>query len=145
MRLVHEAGLGVPMADDTGARLNPRPTAPGAQSAIFVDVAGGTTATGRGEVHCDRLGRIRMKFHFMDGAGDTAKASCWLRVAQRYAGPGVGSQFQFLSRIGQEVLVAFLDGDIDRPFVVGALYNDRGEDGVPACRPHPAARPPRSN
>ncbi|WP_082672537.1 type VI secretion system Vgr family protein [Luteimonas abyssi] len=119
------------LADDTGVRFNPRPTAPGYQSALVVDGDGGTSPNGRGEVHCDRLGRIRVKFHFMDGAGgDTAKASCWLRVAQRYAGPGVGSQF--LPRIGQEVLVAFLDGDIDRPVVVGALYNGRGEAGVPA-------------
>ena len=119
------------LADGTGARLNPRPTAPGYQTAIVVDGDGGSTPAGAQEVHCDRLGRIRVRFHFMhDGNADTARASCWLRVAQRYAGPGVGSQF--LPRIGQEVLVAFLDGDIDRPVVVGALYNGRGEAGVPA-------------
>ena len=125
------------LADATGARLNPRPTAPGYQTAIVVDGEGSHTPAGAQEVHCDRLGRIRVRFHFMGDAGaDTARASCWLRVAQRYAGPGVGSQF--LPRIGQEVLVAFLDGDIDRPVVVGALYNGRGEAGVPAtpgCRP----------
>ncbi|WP_219819477.1 phage baseplate assembly protein V, partial [Xanthomonas bromi] len=62
--------------------------------------------------------------------GAAAQDSTWLRVAQRYAGPGVGSQF--LPRIGQEVLVGFLEGDIDRPVVLGALYNGKGEAGVPA-------------
>ncbi|QCO66885.1 type VI secretion system tip protein VgrG [Luteimonas yindakuii] len=121
------------LADGTGTRLNPRPTAPGYQTAIVVDGEGNSSPSGGQEVHCDRLGRIRVRFHFMDDAdrdAGAARASCWLRVAQRYAGPGVGAQF--LPRIGQEVLVAFIDGDIDRPVVVGALYNGRGEAGVPA-------------
>ncbi|MDX1550215.1 MAG: type VI secretion system Vgr family protein, partial [Lysobacter spongiicola] len=101
------------LVDETGARLNPRPTAPGYQTAIVV---------GDGELSSDALGRIRVRFHFQndEGAEGTADDSCWLRVAQRYAGPGVGSQF--LPRVGQEVLVTFLEGDIDRPLVVGALY-----------------------
>ncbi|SKA07867.1 type VI secretion system Vgr family protein [Novilysobacter spongiicola] len=111
------------LVDDTGARLNPRPTAPGYQTAIVV---------GDGELSSDALGRIRVRFHFQndEGAEGTADDSCWLRVAQRYAGPGVGSQF--LPRVGQEVLVTFLEGDIDRPLVVGALYNGQGEGGIPA-------------
>ncbi|MCF7751406.1 type VI secretion system tip protein VgrG [Bacillus subtilis subsp. subtilis] len=111
--------------DDTGARLNPRPLAPGYQTAIVVGAPG---SSGSHEVHADQAGRIRVKFHFQSGQGDGAQDSAWLRVAQRYAGPGVGSQF--LPRIGQEVLVGFLDGDIDRPLVLGALYNGRGEAGV---------------
>ncbi|MCD9087066.1 type VI secretion system Vgr family protein [Stenotrophomonas sp. SY1] len=106
--------------DATGARLNPRPTAPGYQTAIVV--AG--HAGGGQDVYADSLGRIRVRFHFQDAQGDTT----WLRVAQRYAGPGVGSQF--LPRVGQEVVVGFLEGDIDRPIVLGALYNGRGEAGV---------------
>ncbi len=106
--------------DATGARLNPRPTAPGYQTAIVVAGHDG----GGQDVHADSLGRIRVRFHFQDAQGDTT----WLRVAQRYAGPGVGSQF--LPRIGQEVVVGFLEGDIDRPIVLGALYNGRGEAGV---------------
>ncbi|MDR7192628.1 type VI secretion system Vgr family protein [Luteimonas terrae] len=123
------------LQDDTGVRLNPRPTAPGYQTAIVVGAEGATTASGANEVHSDRMGRIRVRFHFQQGAQPDDRDSCWLRVAQRYAGPGVGSQF--LPRIGQEVLVAFLDGDIDRPLVVGAVYNGRGEGGVPAT---PAGR-----
>ncbi|MFC3551862.1 type VI secretion system Vgr family protein [Lysobacter cavernae] len=120
------------LADGTGARLNPRPTAPGYQTARVVGPDGRATPQGSHELHGDALGRVRVRFHFQSDAADTDTAadSCWLRVAQRYAGPGVGSQF--LPRIGQEVLVAFLEGDIDRPVVVGALYNGQGEAGVPA-------------
>ncbi|QOW24888.1 type VI secretion system Vgr family protein [Lysobacter sp. H23M47] len=117
------------LADDTGLRINPRPTAPGYQSAIVVGDGGSPHASGVKELHSDALGRVRVRFHFQTDQGtSTAADSCWLRVAQRYAGPGVGSQF--LPRIGQEVLVGFLDGDIDRPMVVGALYNGQGEGGI---------------
>ncbi len=95
------------LADGTGARLHPRPTAPGYQSAIVVGADGSTD--GSQEVHADALGRIRVRFHFQHAASaPAAQDSTWLRVAQRYAGPGVGSQF--LPRIGQEVLVGFLEG-----------------------------------
>ncbi|MCF7750822.1 type VI secretion system tip protein VgrG [Bacillus subtilis subsp. subtilis] len=111
--------------DGTGLRLNPRPLAPGYQTARVIAADGNDT----GEVSCDALGRIKVRFHFQAvGSGDDG--SSWLRVAQRYAGPGVGAQF--LPRVGQEVLVAFLDGDIDRPLIVGTLYNGRGEAGVAA-------------
>ena len=118
------------LVDGTGARRNPRPTAPGYQTAIVVGADGATQPSGSQELHSDVLGRVRVKFHWQQGEEAGDRDSCWLRVAQRYAGPGVGSQF--LPRIGQEVLVAFLEGDIDRPLVVGALYNGRGEAGVPA-------------
>lgn len=119
------------LSDETGARLNPRPTAPGYQTARVVGPEAALSASGSQEVHADAQGRIRVKFHFQDDADASASQdSTWLRVAQRYAGPGVGSQF--LPRIGQEVLVGFLGGDIDRPVVLGALYNGRGEAGVPA-------------
>ena len=56
--------------------------------------------------------------------------SCWVRVLNRQAGPGMG--WQWLPRIGQEVLVDFMGGDIDRPVILGALYNGQGEGGVTA-------------
>ncbi|WP_269792700.1 type VI secretion system tip protein TssI/VgrG [Stenotrophomonas sp. Iso1] len=108
------------LEDETGARLNPRPTAPGYQTALVVAAHDGSGQ----DVHADALGRIRVRFHFQNGEGH----STWLRVAQRYAGHGVGSQF--LPRVGQEVIVGFLHGDIDLPIVLGALYNGRGEGGV---------------
>ncbi|MFC5461528.1 type VI secretion system Vgr family protein [Massilia niabensis] len=101
-----------------------RPTAHGAQSAIVIGADGSDQPNGADELYCDRLGRIRIRYHWQDGA----HASCWVRVAQRAAGGGMGAQF--LPRIGQEVLVQFLENDIDRPIVVGALYNGQGEGGI---------------
>ena len=106
------------------------PTASGSQSAIVVGADGGNRPDGADELYCDRLGRVRIRFHWQDTG-----AACWVRVAQRAAGGGMGSQF--LPRIGQEVLVQFLENDIDRPIIVGALYNGRGEGGIP---PTPGGR-----
>lgn len=106
-------------------RQHPRPTAGGAQSAIVVGPDGRDTPAGGDEVYCDRLGRVRIRFHWQ-GSGD---ATCWVRVAQRMAGGGIGAQF--LPRIGQEVVVQFIENDIDRPLIVGAVYNGQGEGGVP--------------
>src|SRR5690606_17943856 len=89
------------LADGTGARPNPRPTAPGYQTALVVGPEGSTSAAGSQELYCDQFGRVRVKFHFQQAREPGDRDSCWLRVAQRYAGPGVGSQF--LPRIGQEV------------------------------------------
>ncbi|AWH52941.1 type VI secretion system tip protein VgrG [Stenotrophomonas sp. ESTM1D_MKCIP4_1] len=110
------------LPDGTGERINPRPLAPGYQTATVIGGGGRDDA----DLHADSQGRIRVRLH-LQGTAD-ADATCWMRVAQRYAGPGVGAQF--LPRIGQEVLVGFLEGDIDRPLVLGALYNGRGEAGV---------------
>jgi uncharacterized protein (DUF2345 family) len=105
-------------------RQNARPTATGSQSAIVVGPDGSAMPRGADELYCDRLGRVRIRFHWQDGA-DTG---CWVRVAQRSAGGGMGCQF--LPRIGQEVLVQFLENNIDRPIVVAALYNGQGEGGI---------------
>jgi uncharacterized protein (DUF2345 family) len=99
------------------------PTAHGSQSAIVVGPDGSDEPNGADEIYCDRLGRVRIRFHWQDN-----DATCWVRVAQRSAGGGMGSQF--IPRIGQEVLVKFIEGDIDRPIIVGALYNGQGEGGV---------------
>ncbi|MEX5747199.1 type VI secretion system Vgr family protein [Massilia sp. X63] len=107
-------------------RIRARPTARGAQTAIVIGPDGNTEPIGSDEVYCDRLGRIRIRFHWQDNSN----ASCWVRVGQRLAGANMGSQF--LPRIGQEVLVQFIENDIDRPVVVGALYNGRGEGGIAA-------------
>jgi type VI secretion system secreted protein VgrG len=115
-----------PMLDASGAMLLPRATAPGSQSAIVVGPDGQTSASGADELYCDKLGRVRIRFHWQ-GDQDDANASCWVRVAQRSAGGGMGAQF--LPRIGQEVLVTFLENNIDRPLILGALYNGQGEGG----------------
>jgi type VI secretion system secreted protein VgrG len=73
------------------------------------------------EIHTDTHGRVKVLFHW-DLAGPRAdKSSCWLRVSQAWAGPGWGTQF--IPRVGMEVLVGFLGGDVDRPVVTGCLYN----------------------
>jgi len=102
-----------------------KPTARGSQTAVVIGADGSDRPNGADEIYCDRLGRVRIRFHWQDNT-----ATCWVRVAQRAAGGGMGSQF--LPRIGQEVLVQFLENDIDRPIIVGALYNGRGEGGIPA-------------
>lgn len=108
-----------------------KPTAHGAQTAIVIGADGNDQPNGADELYCDQIGRIRIRFHWQD----IGQARCWVRVAQRLAGSGMGSQF--LPRIGQEVLVQFLENDIDRPVVVGALYNGLGEGGI---APSPGGR-----
>jgi type VI secretion system secreted protein VgrG len=91
------------------------------------------------EVHCDALGRVKIRFPGMRaadhkhahgaGASDSPADSAWVRVASNWAGSGNGSQHQSgflgLPRVGTEVLVAFLGGDPDRPIVLAQLYNQR--------------------
>ena len=110
------------LADGTGERIHPRPLAPGHQTATVIAGDGRDDAA----LYADHLGRVRVRLHLQDATD--AGTTCWLRVAQRYAGPGVGAQF--LPRVGQEVVIGFLDGNIDQPLVLGALYNGRGEAGV---------------
>ncbi|WP_230520786.1 type VI secretion system Vgr family protein [Janthinobacterium sp. EB271-G4-7A] len=113
-----------PLQDGNDARQHATRTALGSQSAIVVGADGNDVASGADEIYCDRLGRVRIRFHWQQETG----ATCWVRVAQRAAGGGMGSQF--LPRIGQEVLVQFLENDIDRPVIIGALYNGQGEGGT---------------
>ncbi|MFB9240996.1 type VI secretion system tip protein VgrG [Massilia antarctica] len=113
-----------PELPGSDARSHPRPTAPGAQSAIVIGADGNDRPHGADELYCDKLGRVRIRYHWQS----EADATCWVRVAQRSAGGGMG--LQFLPRIGQEVLVQFIENDIDRPLIVGALYNGQGEGGI---------------
>lgn len=116
------------LIDGTGQRLNPRPTVPGPMNAIVVGPNNETRPSGADELWCDALGRIKVRFLWQMAERPDDASSCWLRVVQRQAGNGMG--WQWLPRIGQEVLVSFLDNDIDRPIVLGALYNGRGEGGI---------------
>lgn len=113
-----------PQLAGSDGRIHAKPTAYGTQTAIVVGADGSDRPNGADELYCDRLGRVRIRFHWQN----QGNASCWVRVAQRSAGDGMGCQF--LPRIGQEVLVQFLENDIDRPIIVGALYNGQGEGGI---------------
>ncbi|MEZ5351813.1 MAG: type VI secretion system tip protein TssI/VgrG [Bryobacteraceae bacterium] len=88
-------------------------------------IAGAQTATVTGksgeEIWTDSYGRVKVKFHWDRSAARDESSSCWVRVAQGWAGKNWGSFF--LPRIGQEVVVSFLDGDPDRPLVTGCVYN----------------------
>jgi type VI secretion system secreted protein VgrG len=73
------------------------------------------------EIHTDAFGRVKVQFPWdLDGKGDD-KSSCWIRVSQPWAGAGCG--FQFIPRVGSEVVVGFVGGDPDRPMVVGSVTN----------------------
>lgn len=106
------------------ARISLRPRIPGTQTAIVVGKAGE-------EIWTDKHGRIKVQFHWDQVGTKDENSSCWVRVAQGWAGKNWGSFF--LPRIGQEVVVSFLEGDPDRPLVTGAVYN--GEQPVPYTLP----------
>jgi len=73
------------------------------------------------EIYTDDYGRIKVQFHRDLEGKRNERSPCWIRVAQAWARPTFG--FQFIPRIGMEVLVTFLGGDVDRPVVTGCLYN----------------------
>lgn len=112
-----------------GARLAGAPSVVGVHTAIVTNAEGSTEARGEDEIHRTARGDVRVRFHWQADGEGLAK-SRWARVAQRQAGAGMG--MSFVPRVGQEVLVRFLDEDIDQPLVVGALYNGRGEGGIPS-------------
>ncbi len=95
-------------------RRTPKPVVHGVQTAVVVGKSGE-------EIWVDNYGRIKVQF-FWDRLGkDDENSSCWIRVSQIWAGKGWG--WVSLPRIGQEVIVDFLEGDPDRPIVTGRVYN----------------------
>jgi type VI secretion system secreted protein VgrG len=96
--------------------VTPRPTICGPQTAIVVGAPGE-------EIFTDSLGRIKVQFHWDREGNQDDKSSCWVRVAQSGASSGFGS-IQ-IPRVDDEVVVVFLDGNPDRPLVMGSLYNSR--------------------
>ncbi len=93
-----------------------KPTVSGVQSAMVTGPEGE-------EIHVDKFGRVKVQFHWDRLGENNDKSSCWLRVTQSFAGNRWGSLF--IPRIGQEVIVSFIDGDPDRPIITGAVYNGR--------------------
>jgi len=96
------------------ARNTPLPRIHGPQTAT---VTGGSGE----EINTDAHGRIKVRFHWDEGSPHDGSSSCWVRVAQSWAGAGWGTLF--LPRVGMEVVVEFLDGNPDRPLVTGCVYN----------------------
>lgn len=73
------------------------------------------------EIHTDVFGRVKVQFNWDCEGKFEEKASCWIRVSQGMAGGSYG--IMFLPRVGQEVVVDFLEGDPDKPLIVGRVYN----------------------
>jgi len=96
------------------ARVSPKPVVHGTQSAVVVGPP-------KEEIFTDKYGRIKVQFHWDREGKKDAESSCWIRVGTLWAGRNWGCLN--IPRIGQEVLVDFLEGDPDQPIVVGSVYN----------------------
>ncbi|WP_338116015.1 type VI secretion system tip protein VgrG [Thiocystis violacea] len=96
------------------ARVTPRPIVRGPQTAIVVGPAGE-------EIWTDEYGRVKVQFHWDRYGEMDDNSSCWIRVSQLWAGQQWGAMH--LPRIGQEVIVDFLEGDPDQPIITGRVYN----------------------
>ncbi|MBL8798462.1 MAG: type VI secretion system tip protein VgrG [Planctomycetia bacterium] len=95
-------------------RVTPKPVVQGAQTAVVVGPPGE-------EIYTDKYSRIKVQFHWDREGNYDENSSCWIRVSTIWAGKGYG--IINIPRIGQEVIVDFLEGDIDRPLVIGSVYN----------------------
>jgi len=95
-------------------RIMSKPVVQGPQTAMVVGKSGE-------EIWTDKYGRVKLQFHWDRDGKEDENSSCWVRVAQGWAGKGWGAVF--IPRIGMEVIVSFLEGDPDRPLVTGCVYN----------------------
>ena len=96
-------------------RTTPKPMVPGLLSAIVTGPKGE-------EIWPDEYGRVNVQFHFDREGKMDEKSSCWLRTIQFWNGTTWGSQF--IPRIGDEVLVSFINGDMDYPIITGSVVNE---------------------
>lgn len=105
----------------------PKPKVDGPQSAIVTGPAGE-------EIFCDEHGRVRVKFHWDRSPQKNEDSSCWVRVSQAWAGPGFGNLA--IPRVGQEVIVDFLNGDPDQPIIMGRTYHqdNRSPGSLPGTK-----------
>ncbi len=95
-------------------RKTPKPRMHGPQTAIVVGDAGE-------DIWTNEFGQVKVQFHWDRDGNRDENSSCWVRVGQVWAGKQWGAQF--LPRIGHEVIVDFLEGDPDRPIIIGSVYN----------------------
>ncbi len=99
-------------------RVTPKAIIRGPQTGVVVGPVGE-------EIYADQYGRIKVQFHWDRLGNSDERSSCWMRVAQIWAGKGWGSLH--IPRVGHEVLVEFLEGEPRRPVVVGCLYNEENQ------------------
>jgi len=95
-------------------RITPKPYLHGTQTAVVVGPPGE-------EIWPDKYGRVKVQFHWDREGKRDDKSSCWIRVAQPWVGKNWGAIH--IPRIGQEVVVSFVEGDVDRPLITGMVYN----------------------
>lgn len=95
-------------------RMTPKPVIHGTQTAVVVGPPGE-------EIWPDKYGRVKVQFHWDREGQNNDKSSCWVRVSTPWAGKQWG--MIHIPRVGQEVVVAFEEGDPDRPIIVGSVYN----------------------
>jgi len=104
-----------------------RPRMDGIHTALVLGPQHGTDAQIKSqdgeEIYTDQYGRVKVRFYWDHRGEATGPDAVWARVIQPWAGKGWGAQF--IPRIGTEVAVAFVDGDPDRPIIIGGLYNGR--------------------
>ena len=96
------------------ARSTPKPIVQGPQTAIVV-------GRDNDEIYTDEFGRVKVQFHWDRYGQRNENSSCWIRVSQLWAGAKWGAMH--IPRIGQEVIVSFLEGDPDKPVITGRVYN----------------------
>lgn len=108
----------------TPDRQTPRPRIEGPQTAVVVGQEGD-------EIFTDPHGRVKVQFYWDRDSKNDPDSSCWVRVGSIWAGKNWGGVH--IPRVGQEVIVSFLDGDPDRPIIVGSVYN--GENPPPYTLP----------
>ncbi len=106
-------------------RTTSKPFVQGPQTAMVVGPAGD-------EIYTDEFGRVKVQFHWDRLGQNDENSSCWIRVSQPWAGKGWGGVST--PRIGQEVIVDFLEGDPDQPIITGRVYNAESQPpfGFPA-------------
>ncbi|QMR75161.1 type VI secretion system tip protein VgrG [Enterobacter sp. RHBSTW-00175] len=105
----------------------PKPAVDGPQSAIVTGPKGE-------EIFCDEHGRVRVRFHWDRYCPGNEDSSCWIRVSQAWAGTGFGNLA--IPRVGQEVIVDFLNGDPDQPIIMGRTYHqdNRSPGSLPGTK-----------
>ncbi|ELX1985391.1 type VI secretion system tip protein VgrG [Escherichia coli] len=105
----------------------PKPLVDGPQSAIVMGPPGE-------EIFCDEHGRVRIRFHWDRYCPGNEDSSCWVRVSQAWAGTGFGNLA--IPRVGQEVIVDFLNGDPDQPIIMGRTYHqdNRSPGSLPGTK-----------
>ena len=103
-------------------RHTPKPVVEGTQTAFVVGPGGE-------EIYTDQHGRVKVQFHWDREGKKDENSSCWIRVSQVWAGAGWGAMQ--IPRIGQEVIIDFLEGDPDRPIIIGRVYHGTNQPPYP--------------